>query len=51
MGMFLSWRIRWDTVWAVRRQFMLDGDMRRLWLAYRRAPPSVMLSASIPESQ
>jgi hypothetical protein len=27
VGMFLSWRMRWETVWAVRRQFMAEGDM------------------------
>jgi hypothetical protein len=41
VGMFLSPRRRWETVWAVYRQFMIPGVCWALWWAYRRAPPSV----------
>jgi hypothetical protein len=43
--MFLSWRMRWETVWAASVNAG-SGMMYASQLAYRRAPPSVQLLAN-----
>jgi hypothetical protein len=49
VGMFLSWRRRWETVWAAWCQCLSSSPLT-LHLAYPRGPPSVNWSAFDPTS-